>query len=401
MAERDPHPEPPRPEAPRPEGPHADPTGPREPPLAAYALRYAREGIESRLLTKKPLFLTQFVTARCGLNCGHCFYREELLQGDIKDELTLDEFHRLTSRAPHFPKLIITGGEPFLRRDLKDITRMFYENNTRARQITIPTAGIYPERVAALVEELLPSRPDLILEIQLSIDGVGEVHDRIRGKGVWEKLMRTWALLKPIQDQNRCLRIRFNYTFSRKTQDHFEDTWRYVTEELGSPHFDMVLIRRSSADDAYWGQVDIGKYRRATDLLQQQERRKAGGSTFKQLLAQRVQVERDIIAEHHQGRRVMSNCTAGTLTAIISEKGDVRPCEILDTTFGNLRDHGFDFDAIWRSGTADHHRRWVRETGCFCTFETCVRTTMSFQPRWYGKMAANFVRERIAGGEQP
>ena len=37
-------------------------------PLAAYALRYAREGLESRLLTKKPLFLTQFVTARCGLN---------------------------------------------------------------------------------------------------------------------------------------------------------------------------------------------------------------------------------------------------------------------------------------------------------------------------------------------
>lgn len=367
----------------------------KEPPLAAYALRYVKEGLESKLLTKKPLFLTQFVTARCGLSCGHCFYRDELMQGDIKEELTLDEFDRLTKRAPHFPKLIITGGEPFLRKDLKDIARLYYENNTRARQITIPTAGIFPERVLELVEYLLPSRPDLILEIQLSIDGVGEVHDAIRGKGVWEKLMRTWRLLKPIQDQNSGLRIRFNYTFSRKTQDHFEDTWRYVTQELGSPHFDMVLIRRTSADDAYWGQVDIEKYRLATRLLQQQELVKAGDSTFKQLLAQRVQVERDIIAEHHQGHRVMSNCTAGTLTAIISEKGEIRPCEILDTSFGSLREHDFDFEKIWSSGMADHHRRWVRETGCFCTFETCVRTTMSFQPQWYGRMAANFAKSRI------
>jgi MoaA/NifB/PqqE/SkfB family radical SAM enzyme len=341
--------------------------------------------------------LTVFVTARCGLNCGHCFYREELLAGEAKDELTLDEYDRFTRKCPPFPKLILTGGEPFLRADLPAITTLFYENASKARQITIPTAGTHTDRIVALVEQVLLPRPDLILEIQLSIDGVAEDHDAVRGKGQFDRLMRTYAALKPIQDANAGLRIRFNYTFSRRTQDGFERTFRFVTEELGNPHFDMVLVRRTTVDDAYWGQVDIEKYRRATTLLQQAELQKAGDSTFRQLLAQRVQVEREIIAEHHQGHRVMTGCQAGTLTAIVGETGSVRPCEILDTTFGNLRDADYDFLALWKNGLADAHRRFVKDTGCFCTFETCVRTTMSFQPKWYGQMAANFARQRLGG----
>ncbi len=368
---------------------------PVEPPLAQYALRYAKEGLQSVVLTRKPLFLTVFVTARCGLNCGHCFYREELENGDISTELTLDDYDRMTRRMPHFPKLIITGGEPFLRGDLKDITRMFYENNSQARQITIPTAGSHTQRIVELVEEVLLPRKDLILEIQLSIDGVGEKHDQVRGKGQWERLMRTYRALKPIQDRNSGLRIRFNYTFSPVTQDWFEESFRHVTEDLGNPYFDMVLVRRTTIDDSFNGRVDIEKYRHATALMQGQEMKRAGDSRFKRLLAQRVQVERDIIASHHADQRVMTGCTAGTLTAIVSETGELRPCEILDTSFGNLKDADFDFAGLWNGGIADAHRRFVKETGCFCTFETCVRTTMSFQPKWYGHMAANYAKDRI------
>lgn len=365
-----------------------------EPSIARYAARYARQGIESRVLLRRPIFLTVFVTARCGLNCGHCFYREELERGNAADELTLDEWDHITSRTPDFPKLIITGGEPFLRHDLKDIATLFYENRSAARQITIPTAGAHTDRIVDLVETLLTGRPDLILEIQLSIDGVGAQHDEVRGKGAWDRLMRTYHALKPIQDANRGLRIRFNYTFSRVTQDWFEGTWHFVTQELGNPHFDMVLVRRATTEDRFWGVVDIEKYKRATALLQAQELRKAGESTLRRILAQRVQVERGIIAEHHQGRRVMGNCQAGTLTAIVSETGDVRPCEILDTVYGNLRQVDYDLLALWNNDAAKEHRRHIKETGCFCTFETCVRTTLSFQPKWYVEMARGYVASR-------
>ena len=120
-------------------------------------MRYLKDGLMSRWMTQNPLFLTVFVTARCGLNCGHCFYREELLNGNIADELTLDEYRQITENCPPFPKLIITGGEPFLRQDLTEIATLFYENRSRSRQITIPTAGQHTDKIVELVNTLLPS----------------------------------------------------------------------------------------------------------------------------------------------------------------------------------------------------------------------------------------------------
>ena len=345
-----------------------------------YSLQYAKAGFESRLLKRKPIFLTVFVTSRCGLNCGHCFYREELLNGNIHSEMKLWEYEQFTQRCPSFPKLILTGGEPFLRTDLVDIVHLFYHNQSKSRQITIPTAGQHPDAIEHLVVQSLQNCPELILEIQLSIDGVGDDHNSIRGKGQFEKLMETYEKLKPIQDNNERLRIRFNFTFSSQSEDFFERTHTFVTKELGNPHFDMVLIRRTSADPAFFTPVNMKKYRYATTLLQQQERQKAEG-VLETLLAERAGVERSIIARHYEQKPTMLGCQAGTLTMILSEEGDVRPCEILDTVLGNIRETGYELGPIWQGELAQQHRQHISNS-CFCTFETCVRTTMVFQPKW-------------------
>ena len=345
-----------------------------------YSLQYAKAGFESKVLKRKPIFLTVFVTSRCGLNCGHCFYREELLNGNIQTEMKLWEYERFTQNCASFPKLILTGGEPFLRRDLVDIVHLFYHNGSSSRQITIPTAGQHPDAIENLVLRSLENCPELILEIQLSIDGVGSDHDGIRGKGQFDKLMETYNRLKPIQDRNERLRIRFNFTFSSQSEDFFDDTHAFVTQELGNPHFDMVLIRRTSADPRFFTPVNMRKYNRATNLLQQQERLKANG-LLEKILAERAGVERSIIEEHYQKKPTMLGCQAGTLTMILSEEGDVRPCEILDVVLGNIRNTNYSLEPIWRGELANQHRKDIAES-CFCTFETCVRTTMVFQPKW-------------------
>ena len=140
-----------------------------KPRWAEYTWNYAKTGIKSKLLVQQPIFLTVFVTARCGLNCGHCFYREELLQGNINTEMTLKEYDLFTKQTPNCPKLIITGGEPFLRTDLVDICLLFYKNRSRARQMTIPTAGQHTQRIVSLVKQLLEQCPELILEIQVTM----------------------------------------------------------------------------------------------------------------------------------------------------------------------------------------------------------------------------------------
>lgn len=379
--------------------PHAEtPSGLSPPPSGRLSLSYLRQGLESLVLARKPMFLTVFVTARCSLNCGHCFYRQERNRARPEDELTLEEFDLLTRRMSSCPKLILTGGEPFLRRDLPQIAALFHDNASQARQITIPTAGFHTRRIEALVTELLPSRPDLILEIQLSIDGVGERHDRIRGEGTFKRLMATYEVLGSLARLHPGLRIRFNFTFSRVTQHWFTETFRFVTEDLGHPQLDMVLLRYTSAEERFWGEVDLERYGEAAALLQQLEMRRARGSLLARLLAQRPRLEREIIAKHHSGEQRLSGCKAGTLTAVISETGEVKPCEMLDTCFGQLRDRQYDLEAIWRGPQARAHRQQVRQSGCFCTFETGVRTTLSFQPKWYLKMTARLAKEWQRGG---
>jgi len=357
-----------------------------------YTKQYATAGIKSLALKRQAIFLTVFVTSRCGLNCGHCFYREELLNGNIHREMKSWEYERFTQKSPAFPKLILTGGEPFLRPDLVDIVHLFYHNSSQARQITIPTAGQHPDAIEHLVTTALNNCPELILEIQLSIDGVHDSHDAIRGKGQFQKLMETHHRLAPIQRANERLRIRFNFTFSSQSQDNFEDTHHFVTNTLGNPHFDMVLIRRTSSDPAFFTPVDIKKYRRAARLLQEQERLKASG-TLEKILAERALVERSIISEHYERKPVMLGCTAGTLTMILSEEGDVRPCEILDTTFGNIRDTDYDLTPLWTGSSAQKHRKDIADS-CFCTFETCVRTSMVFKPKWLAHTLKNYVEQR-------
>ena len=151
----------------------------------------------------------------------------------------------------------------------------------------------------------------------------------------------------------------------------------------------MVLIRRTSIDPAFFTPADMQKYREATDLLQKQERKKAS-TTLERILAERALIERDIIEEHYKKNPVMLGCQAGTLTMILSEEGDVRPCEILDTTLGNIRETNYSLDPIWRSSTADNHRQNIQKS-CYCTFETCVRTTMVFQPKWALKTLKSYI----------
>ena len=357
----------------------------RNPPLILQAARYFSAGLSSRLLVRRPLFLTLFVTARCGLNCGHCFLTEGA-EDNAEPELSLDEYAEFARRAPPFPKLVLTGGEPFLRPDLARIAMLFHDSRTRTRQITIPTAGTHTRPVVELVESLLPGRPGLVLELQLSIDGVGEDHDAIRGPGQFQRLMKTYEALAPLARRHPGLRLRFNFTFSPVTQGWFPETFSHVTGTLGCRDMDMVLVRQRTRDARFWQQVAAALYNQAADMLYALDREKAGRDPLRRLLARRTRQEREIIADHHLGTQRMWDCQAGTLFAIVDQTGNVNPCELMDHSYGNLREHGFDFEGIWRGGKARAHRRALRASGCYCTFETSVRTTLSFQPRWYGRM---------------
>lgn len=85
-----------------------------------------------------------------------------------EEELTLDTIKKL----PEMAFTNITGGEPFIRKDINEIVRELYKKTNR---IVISTNGYFTDRIMALCEEF-PK-----VGIRISIEGLEEANDKIRG----------------------------------------------------------------------------------------------------------------------------------------------------------------------------------------------------------------------------
>lgn len=151
------------------------------------ALRYGRESrsLPSHLLQfssdKRPVVVWN-VTRRCNLKCIHCYAHAK--DSSFKNELTTDEGKALLDDLAQFgvPVILLSGGEPVMRKDLPELARYAVEHGMRA---VISTNGtlITPEK-ARLFKEIGLSY------VGISIDGMEEVNDRFRGvKGAFQSAL--------------------------------------------------------------------------------------------------------------------------------------------------------------------------------------------------------------------
>ncbi|MCI6738110.1 MAG: radical SAM protein [Intestinibacter sp.] len=115
---------------------------------------------------KRYLYGTVIVTYRCNAHCNMCdCYKDPTKPSE---EITLDTIKKL----PEMEFTNITGGEPFIRKDLPDIVRELYKKTNR---IVISTNGYFKDRIIELCKEF----PQV--GIRISIEGLQETNDKIRG----------------------------------------------------------------------------------------------------------------------------------------------------------------------------------------------------------------------------
>ena len=157
------------------------------------------ESLRSFLDPRQVGYLIFYVTNRCNFRCKFCFYYAEIEKGRKPNELSLDEIDQLTRKLGPLLQLSLTGGEPFLRKDLDEITHMFVEN-CGARYITIPTNASLTDRMVRFLEEVLPRHPKSFLRLTFSIDGIGEDHDEARSmSGSYKKIRESYAAISPLR----------------------------------------------------------------------------------------------------------------------------------------------------------------------------------------------------------
>lgn len=130
-----------------------------------------------------PHLISWNLTQRCNLACGHCYLDAVQRKRDAGDELSLPEVVRVIDEIAEFAPgamLVLTGGEPLLRRDLGDIVEHAADMGLMP---VIGTNGILLDATRA---QHLRERGSA--GVGISLDSTApEFHDRLRGHdGAWQ-----------------------------------------------------------------------------------------------------------------------------------------------------------------------------------------------------------------------
>ncbi len=354
------------------------------PKIPAYQL-FRQFGIPKLL----PMNLTVSLTYRCNSRCKTCYvYRKKA------EEFTLEEFERTfrsIGRAPYW--FTMSGGEPFLRRDIVGICKSAYEN-CRPKIINIPTNGILYDVIPEKVEMIAESAPDAEIIVNLSMDEVGERHDSIRNvKDNYQKVVKTFEKLRELNCKNLTLGI--HTVISKYNVCDFQRIYQGLNQLKPDSYITEIAEERNELGTVGTGiSPSLEEYSRAVDFLSKKigEQKFSGISEVTQAFrVQYYELVKKVLAE----RRQIIPCYAGFASAQISPDGDVWACCIKAESMGNLRNMDYDFKKIWFSEKAWEVREKIEKGMCFCPLANASYTNMLFSYRTVMKVARKILERRM------
>ena len=344
-----------------------------------------------------PSYFIFYPTSRCNLMCSHCFYHDSL--NKRMNELSLEEIDAFTKTMDPLLSLILTGGEPYLRHDLDQIARIFYEN-TRTPIITIPSNGWYLDKMSEQIRNMMKWCPELILNQLISIDGLKEDHDAIRMKGLnkgrgakgsFDKALDAIKLIKELQKEFGRINLGIATTFTSENQHKMKDIVKGIYE-LAKPENITIALVRGDPKEKVNQNLDIKLYQEAVEFRNNlfYSKKMSGHAKFKGnklATAGRIILNEKIQQIFETGEYQMP-CYSANLSGVMYPEGQVHPCEILDKShkIGNIRDFNLDFKKLWLSQKAKKEVNFIRKKKSVCTHECFNSVNILFNPKFYPKL---------------
>ncbi len=181
------------------------------------------------------------ITNRCNLRCKYCYYYSG--PGDTGQDLPLEEWLTFFDELGRCAVMdvSIAGGEPFLRKDLRQVIERVVRN--RMRFSILSNGTLITDEMAEFLKQTQQCK-----HVQVSIDGSKpEIHDVGRGAGNFAKAVRGIRILRTHQ-----IPVTVRVTISRYNVDDLENIARFLLEEIGLPSFStnssgyMGLCRQNS-----------------------------------------------------------------------------------------------------------------------------------------------------------
>jgi len=372
----------------------------RSVPLGAVARRaatllpdYLGDGSSRSLVN-----ITLELTYRCNVQCEFCFLKDSVLY-QKRDELTVAEIARLADEAAdHGASFFLTGGEPFLRRDLVEIVAAIKE---RGLKVGVNTNGLLVnESVGARIRE---AGLDYVI---FSLHGPREIHDCLENrKGSYDKALANLTTFARDKGRTRvfanCVVAKRNsavlgqvpdllahlpldgLTFQHETfltpkeVSQHQRVWRKLF-----PERELPMVYQSSG----YGDRDFEAMEREIATMQGPEATKRWPFPIFFKPGLEGQKLRDWYTSH---MRVKGRCLYIWTDTRVEPDGLVNACQVMPTPMGNVRET--PLDELLNNEPYREFRRKNREAGG--VFPACARCCklyrnpinfMAQTPAWQG-----------------
>lgn len=337
-----------------------------------------------------PQTLIVFVTSRCNARCAFCLYKESVADPVRRsEEMTVDEYARVAAAYGPLHYLALSGGEPFVRQDIPEICQAFIDRCGTA-VVDIPSNFFYEQAMLDGVTRLAAANPEVVVDLQLSIDHTGQRHDRSRVvDGLYERAMRSFGRLEEVREQLPNVHLKVNVVWLPSNQDDIEEIHAELGRRLGYdrisltyPHCELPVTGAPEAVE------DFARFRAAAERLAADPGRSGGDLYTLSMRATKRSYHR-VIEQAISGDVAMGErCEAGRHIVVLDEKGEVFPCEVIWESVGNVREHGHDVGAVLAGDRYAAFRAARLGPGrCSCTWSCAALSAVSVTPRMLPRLA--------------
>lgn len=340
-----------------------------------------------------PVNITLSPSPKCNSRCLTCniWMKRE-------NELTIDEWDKvLASLGPAPFWFTISGGEPLMFPKIVDLALLAYKH-CQPGIINIPTNGILksgPDRV----RQILEGCPKSQLIINLSLDGVGEKHDFIRGvAGNFEKFEERLEQYLELKKEFPNFVVGIHSVVSTFSVGHLDELIAYA-EQSGADQFITEIAEPRVELDTVGLPITPSpeQYAEAIDRLLAYVNSKRYKGLAKITEAFRVEYYK-LVKQILDKQDQVIDCYAGWASAQIYADGTVWPCCVRADNLGNLRDHSYDFKEIWFGEAIKEVRRSIADKECHCPLANASYTNMLYDVPTMARVGTKVLMPQFGEG---
>lgn len=329
-------------------------------------------------LKDQPFNLEFAVTYQCNLNCIQCdIWKYYENPEKAKEELTISEIDEIFRSYNGFRVVGLTGGEPYLRKDLPELVETIIKMQPKLRMLFITSNGQLFQKIEETVREITQkikaNRPDVEFVHLISLDGPRDIHDEIRGvKGAYDRAIKTIGLLSNLRNVNGLPKLGTVTVCSPFNINRFDSVIQEV--ERLKEQYDLEpsfcvwiqgqlyknISRELEVDSFREKLIDyIPLIKRVVEKNESPLSR--GRSLFYDLLAKWLENPSEQIIP----------CGGARVRYFLDPLGNVYPCTVFNAHIGNLRDHSYDFVKLFKNENRAKVRRSVVKEQCPICCNTC------------------------------